>query len=73
MIDENLPPNLATSDSFNNEKEVECEYCEGTGKAQESCCGDRLNDYGICKTCQEHCDTLGDDCNMCNGKGTILV
>ena len=47
QYDDNLPPQLATDSNFNNEKEVDCEYCEGTGKAQESCCGDRLNDYGI--------------------------
>jgi len=49
---------------------TECEYCEGTGKAMYSCCGDELNDYGICKSCKEHTYTLGDDCEECNGTGT---
>ena len=43
-----------------------CEYCCGTGKAQESCCGRPLNDYGICSDCGEHTYTLGDDCEECN-------
>ena len=43
-----------------------CECCNGTGKAQESCCGRPLNDYGICSDCGEHTYTLGDDCEECN-------
>lgn len=51
----------------------ECEYCNGTGKAQESCCGRPLNDYGMCSDCGEHTYTLGDDCEECNGEGTITT
>lgn len=47
----------------------ECEYCDGTGEAQQSCCGRPLNDYGICSDCKEHTYTLGDACEECNGTG----
>lgn len=49
--------------------ENECEFCNGTGEAQESCCGRPLNDIGICTDCGEHCDASGDPCQECNGTG----
>jgi len=51
----------------------ECEFCNGTGKAQESCCGMPLNDYGICSArgCGEHTYVLGDSCEECNGTGKV--
>ena len=49
----------------------ECEYCDGTGEAQESCCGNRLNDMGICTGCGEHTYACGDPCEECGGTGKI--
>jgi hypothetical protein len=49
----------------------ECEFCDGTGEAQESCCGRPLNDMGICTDCGEHCDQAGDECHECGGTGVI--
>lgn len=50
-------------------KENECEFCDGTGDVQESCCGCGLNDMGICTGCGEHCAACGDKCEECNGTG----
>lgn len=67
--DDNLPPQLSTDPNFLNEKEVDCEACEGTGKDFMSCCGDdmRGNDYDLCPSCHEHTGWSGSikDCEFC--------
>ena len=58
------------------DEQIECEYCEGTGRLFFSCCGDdiRGNDIDLCPTCHEHCDTEeGEECEECNGTGKLTI
>ena len=55
---------------------VTCSECNGTGRVHFSCCGDDVSgtiyeDYNLCPTCKEHLPGE-EDCENCEGKGTIL-
>ena len=50
-------------------EKIDCPECEGTGECNYTCCGDDINDIGICKSCGEHSEAS--DCDNCNGSGKI--
>jgi len=47
----------------------DCPECEGTGICNFTCCGDDINDIGICKSCGEHSEAH--DCAFCDGSGKV--
>jgi hypothetical protein len=48
----------------------DCSECEGTGECNFTCCGDDVNDIGICPSCGEHSEAT--ECEECEGSGTVF-